>query len=61
MHQLYDRIRQTELEQLGYHVYRITNDSVINNIDATIQRLQTYIATIPPLPKGEGRVRETKI
>ncbi len=37
-----DSIREQDLEQMGYHVMRFTNEEVLNDIDHVLQQIENY-------------------
>jgi len=57
-----DAARTERLQSLGYHVARVTNSDVMNNLDGVRQYLLTILESLPdrraphpnPSPEGEG-------
>jgi len=37
-----DAIRESNLEQMGYHIMRFTNEEVLFNIEEVIRQIETY-------------------
>ena len=37
-----DELREKELEKMGYHVIRFTNEDVLNNINNVIDQIESY-------------------
>ena len=37
-----DAIREVNLEQMGFHVMRFTNEEVLNEIDNVLQQIEAY-------------------
>ena len=37
-----DMMRETKLEQMGYHIIRFTNDEVLYNKDSVIEQIERY-------------------
>ncbi len=35
-------MRETKLEQMGYHIIRFTNDEVLYNKDSVIEQIERY-------------------
>ncbi len=45
-----DAIRTTNLNELGFEVLRFTNDEIINNTPAVLERIQQKLSTLPDKP-----------
>ncbi|MDP4210830.1 MAG: endonuclease domain-containing protein [Bacteroidota bacterium] len=54
-----DENRTFELQKLGLNVIRVTNDEVMNNVDAALDKIKTLATS--PSPFGEGAGGEVKI
>ena len=51
----YDRIRQEQLENIGYVFLRFTNSDVMNSLDKVVGEINAFLTSPPtPLLEGEG-------
>jgi len=51
----YDRIRQEQLENIGYRFLRFSNSDVMNSLDKVVGEINAFLTSPPtPLLEGEG-------
>lgn len=51
----YDKIRQEQLENIGYKFLRFSNNDVMNSLDKVLGEIKAFLTSPPtPLLKGEG-------
>ena len=57
----YDIARTKFLSELGYTEIRFTNNEVINNVDAVIQKIKEKLDNMPNLKKGENILEGSQV
>ena len=51
----HDESRTSEIENLGIHVLRITNEEIMNSLEIVLEKIKTSLQrSSPPSPCGEG-------
>jgi very-short-patch-repair endonuclease len=51
----HDESRTSEIETLGIHVLRLTNEEIMNSLESVLEQIKTSIqCSSSPSPRGEG-------